>query len=284
MDPVALVDPPMEPAAAVEPVGGSTESLPSTIPGSPSQLLASGPLAPATPSEPLYLTPELPESLPEPMENSGDGGTQDQPVEEATAVEDTSPELPEPVPTTPVGPTPVETGPMESIAVEAGSGERGLEPFFPPNSPVPSASMVSTAGAEPRREKRAADHHQNEYDDEIFIVTSVPPEVLSEKAIYMRLNRVFQKRRDGTYILDDRWNKAWQDSDGPGRQSATLCLRKLGTAGTGFDENMYSVFDNSRDQSFQSMFMAHGHHRQVLHPMIRISLLHVIGHATGLPT
>lgn len=73
-------------------------------------------------------------------------------------------------------------------------------------------------------------------DPELYVAMSVPPEVLSEKAIYMRINRVFKRRQDGTYILDDKWNKAWSDVDGGGRDEIYSMFEKVGYQRDRFDQ------------------------------------------------
>eukprot|EP00435_Cladocopium_sp_Y103_P070572 s275_g35.t1 len=73
--------------------------------------------------------------------------------------------------------------------------------------------------------KRAA---PDDADEELYVAVSLPPPVLSEKAVYMRLNRVFKKRQDGTSILDDKWNKAWADVDGGGRDEIYSIFEKVG--------------------------------------------------------
>lgn len=64
-------------------------------------------------------------------------------------------------------------------------------------------------------------------DDE-FEVNSTPPPVLTARAVYNRLRRVFQKRADGTSQLDDRWNDAWSDAKGSGRQELYAMFEKVG--------------------------------------------------------
>ena len=73
-------------------------------------------------------------------------------------------------------------------------------------------------------------------DPELYVAMSVPPEVLSEKAIYMRINRVFKRRQDGTYILDDKWNNAWNDIAGGGRDEIYSIFEKVGYQRDRFDQ------------------------------------------------
>ena len=81
------------------------------------------------------------------------------------------------------------------------------------------------------------DHTVDTGDDSVFASTSAPPAELSERAIYMRLHRVFKKRKDGTFILDDEWNKAWLDTDGGGRESLYAIFEKVGYDRDRFPEN-----------------------------------------------
>lgn len=74
-------------------------------------------------------------------------------------------------------------------------------------------------------------------DDSLFAAASTPPAELSERAIYMRIHRVFKKRKDGTFILDDEWNKAWLDTDGGGRDSLYAIFEKVGYDRDRFPEN-----------------------------------------------
>ena len=71
--------------------------------------------------------------------------------------------------------------------------------------------------------------------DHEFASASLPPEALSEKAIYNRLYRVFVKRSDESYILDDEWVKAWNDIDGGGRASLYSIFEKVGYKRDRFD-------------------------------------------------
>ena len=72
------------------------------------------------------------------------------------------------------------------------------------------------------------DESDDEFSEQHLFVESVPPEELSTKAIYMRVHRVFKKRKDGTFQLDDRWNKAWADVEGGGRDEVYSIFEKVG--------------------------------------------------------
>lgn len=59
-----------------------------------------------------------------------------------------------------------------------------------------------------------------------FLTLSVPPPQLSHGAIDARLRRVFKKRADGTYQLDDSWNSQWKDQSQ--RKNLFAMFEKLG--------------------------------------------------------
>ena len=107
--------------------------------------------------------------------------------------------MPTPSPT-PTSPAFLAQGPRKGEGVEAAEGEGGR--------------------------KRPPGDADDDAEQELY-VASVPPEVLSEKAIYMRLHRVSKKRKYGTYILDTKWNDAWGDVDGGGRDSLYSIFEKV---------------------------------------------------------
>ncbi|CAL1141134.1 unnamed protein product [Cladocopium goreaui] len=86
-------------------------------------------------------------------------------------------------------------------------------------------------------------------DPELYVAMSVPPEVLSEKAIYMRINRVFKRRQDGTYILDDKWNKAWSDVDGGGRDEIYSMFEKVGYQRDRFIKRCKAITERISEES-----------------------------------
>ena len=67
-----------------------------------------------------------------------------------------------------------------------------------------------------------------EEDEGDLYVEALPPPVLTEKAIYSRIHRIFKKRKDGSYILDDKWMQAWNDIEGGGRASMFSIFEKVG--------------------------------------------------------
>lgn len=92
-------------------------------------------------------------------------------------------------------------------------------PVQPPAVP-PVNAKVSSVARPPN--KRAP------LEDELFRTESTPPPPLSESAIYNRLWRVFQKRKDGSYALDDRWCASWKDTEGGGREEIYALFEKVG--------------------------------------------------------
>ena len=95
-------------------------------------------------------------------------------------------------------------------------------PFTQPTHPKPSVKedkVVPESGKGGIKRK--------EFEDPFTTVTT-PPQPLSEKAVYARIRRVFQKRKDGTFQLDDRWNEAWADTKGDGRRELLAMFEKVG--------------------------------------------------------
>ena len=63
-----------------------------------------------------------------------------------------------------------------------------------------------------------------------FKTVSMPPPILSDRAIGARLRRVFVKRRDGSMLLDDSWNSMWLDNTpGGGREQLMAIFEKVGS-------------------------------------------------------
>lgn len=76
------------------------------------------------------------------------------------------------------------------------------------------------------KNKRKGNH---DWSPDQFMTTSIPPPVLSERAIDARLRRVFVKRRDGSMLLDDSWNSMWLDkTPGGGREKLMSIFEKVG--------------------------------------------------------
>ena len=60
-----------------------------------------------------------------------------------------------------------------------------------------------------------------------YLTTSNPPPVLTRAAIYARLWRVFQRRKDGSHQVDKQWVEMWADH-GNGRQQLESMFEKVG--------------------------------------------------------
>ena len=88
-----------------------------------------------------------------------------------------------------------------------------------------SSNLQQCAGVGKGGVKRGPEEEAN--DDE-FVTKSRPPEPLSTNAISCRLRRVFNKRKDGSTLLDDRWNTAWKDIHGGGRDQLLAMFEKVG--------------------------------------------------------
>ncbi|CAK9022282.1 Uncharacterized protein SCF082_LOCUS15721, partial [Durusdinium trenchii] len=54
----------------------------------------------------------------------------------------------------------------------------------------------------------------------------MPPAPLSDSAVYNRLWRVFRRRKDGKYALDEKWVEAWNDAKGSGRDEVKAIFEK----------------------------------------------------------
>ena len=100
--------------------------------------------------------------------------------------------------------------------------------MYSPESPLRETRMDDDSRVDHKRKSMPLDCDDLEGSLEVLVPMTLPPEVLSERAIYMRLNRVFKKRKDGSYQLDDYWNKAWADVDGGGRESVKSVFEKVG--------------------------------------------------------
>ena len=101
-------------------------------------------------------------------------------------------------------PVPAPTHPQQALAK------------VPPAVP-PVANSLGMGGV-----KRPAD-----CQDAYYYTESVPPQVLSKSAIYNRLWRVFQRRKDGSRLVDQRWCDMWGDI-GQGRNELESMFEKVG--------------------------------------------------------
>ena len=69
--------------------------------------------------------------------------------------------------------------------------------------------------------------NDNGYDP-YYTPESMPPAPLSDSAVYNRLWRVFRRRKDGKYALDEKWVEAWNDAKGSGRDEVKAIFEKVG--------------------------------------------------------
>lgn len=199
--PVAAAEPPQ--AAET----GMGDTLPDTIPGSPELVVSTPP-------------PE-----PQPVQDVAESQDGDRNLEES---KEPVPEDPPMVPSTCEGPT-VPTVGLPAVAEPTREN--------PPSVPATAAAAGGTSsGGGTKRPGGPLD-----VDDLEIHVNSVPPQPLSDKAIYMRLKRVFTKQRDGSFILDDRWNQAWSDINGGGRAQLYGMFEKVGYERDWFHETPMST-------------------------------------------
>ena len=60
-----------------------------------------------------------------------------------------------------------------------------------------------------------------------FRVDSLPPPILSEKAIDNRLRRVMKPRADGSMLVDESWVQQWHDKHNGGREKIMELFEKV---------------------------------------------------------
>lgn len=101
-------------------------------------------------------------------------------------------------------------------------------PDCPEEVSEPPADMRDPRGGEcPKRKGDRGDETEQQ-----FRTQSLPPAVLSDKAIKQRMRRVFTKRKDGSMVLGERWNNMWIDaSAGGGREQLLSMFEKCGYTG-----------------------------------------------------
>ena len=64
-------------------------------------------------------------------------------------------------------------------------------------------------------------------EEDEFYTESEPPPPLSRSAIDGRLRRVFKKRKDGSYVVDQQWVDMFNDSLGSGRDEVMAMFEKV---------------------------------------------------------
>ena len=183
------------------PLAGESAELPDTVPGSPSQLASPSHYAPVDLDDKDTLVQKMDDQVQEPPKDSQDALMP--PSAPATILE-------------PEGPTlaiPQEQQRKQCVKAETKT--------------IPAVPAFDQGGLSNGR-KRPAAGMENGFEEGEVMVDSVPPEVLSSKAIYMRIHRCFKMRKDGTYLLDDKWNQAWADVAGGGRDSVFALFEKVG--------------------------------------------------------
>lgn len=126
----------------------------------------------------------------------------------------------------PVGPEKEATPPLVQVPDET-IPMTPVQTMYSPESP-PRETRVDDDGLQKRKAMAIPLDEDENGKYEIFVPVAMPPEALTDRAIYMRLNRVFKKRKDGNYLLDDYWNNAWADIDGGGRDSVKALFEKVG--------------------------------------------------------
>eukprot|EP00435_Cladocopium_sp_Y103_P006114 s5325_g1.t5 len=84
--------------------------------------------------------------------------------------------------------------------------------------------------------------------DPYFETLSIPPPVLSDNAIYNRLYRVFKAKKDGTYDVDEKWVKAWQDVK-DGRSQLYSMFEKTGYSVEKFVKRCKAITESISEES-----------------------------------
>ena len=123
-------------------------------------------------------------------------------------------ETPEPSPAKDVPEPSASEVPVSAVKVPESSA-------LPPSDP-PVPEQVDNSH-QVRKRPLGDDAKEHDY----YETKSIPPLVLSPMAIYCRMRRVFQKRKDGTMVLGDQWNDMWNDVSG-GRIELQSMFEKVG--------------------------------------------------------
>ena len=137
-------------------------------------------------------------------------------------------EVEEPVPTPPPRNSPLSplpAGPPNGKSPVVPTSAPSLtQAFGVPNSvkDLPRKDVHVPVKTEKPSEKRPRN------DDDEFLTESLPPPALSDSAVYSRMWRIFQRKKDGSKLLDSKWCEAWADVRGGGRDSLKAMFEKAG--------------------------------------------------------
>ena len=80
----------------------------------------------------------------------------------------------------------------------------------------------------PAKTEKPSEKRPRNDDDHEFLTESLPPPALSDSAVYSRMWRIFQRKKDGSKLLDSKWCEAWADVRGGGRDSLKAMFEKAG--------------------------------------------------------
>lgn len=127
----------------------------------------------------------------------------------------------------------------------------------PPASPMPRSPASAQKATPP--EASPPDVQQNggigkgkgkrAVGEDEFHVDSLPPSILSEKAIDNRLRRVMRPRADGSMLVDESWVQQWHDKHNGGREKIMEMFEKVA----------YSVdWGCSKNTCFNKVLLAQG--------------------------
>lgn len=157
-------------------------------------------------------------------------------------------------------PTPTQRYPPLSPLPEG--PPNGKSPVVPTSAPTlgQSSRVPTCAKALPRKDvnvpiktEKPEKRPRNDEDDE-FLTESTPPPALSDSAVYNRMWRIFQRKKDGSFSLDAKWCEAWADLRGGGRDSLKAMFEKAGYDPDRMEQNITILdCDFLRSQKFRPM-------------------------------
>lgn len=122
---------------------------------------------------------------------------------------------------------------MDSSDEQAGD----TQPPTPTQQQVPKESMLPDSGAQrgkgvgevtllPSSNSGKGGFKRTNPEDDFYTASDPPPE-LSRSAIDGRLRRVFKKRKDGSYVVDQQWVDMFYDTTGTGRDEVLAMFEKV---------------------------------------------------------